>query len=361
MPVAQCEPRLQDVPDYVDQAFVVLDDVSIGLCTKDPGQARILAIRIRREGFIRLLGSGRLSNHGRNNGEATQGNGVGHVVVQWDLERGPRLERLSNPGADVRSIQIGIGPALVGRWIEEWIVDIEDVTERAHALESAVRERPDVSAGQLCDMGLIPDEREFGSKRGWEWHTFAKSGSWSTLGVGGGGGGSDASNGGGDSDVSVRGGIEGVAAAAGGTEEDDGELVHTASAVMAAVFDRVGHHLARICPLSSWVLFLCHDLPTLLHRHVLLVRGQGEAEGGSGFDRPQSRDLGPEASERAAHLAGVARAFVARFVPAEELRSGIARFAACEVLSLRILDPAMEKICSPQLLRHLLIQVKIGL
>ncbi|KAJ1562801.1 hypothetical protein HK405_007532 [Cladochytrium tenue] len=132
-----------------------------GYARKDPRQARILAIRIRREGFIRLLDSARLSNHGRNDGEAIQGNGVGYVVVQWDPERGPRLEKLSSPGADVRSIQIGIGPALVGRWIEEWIVGIEDATERAHALESAVRERPDVSAGQLRDMGLIPDEREF--------------------------------------------------------------------------------------------------------------------------------------------------------------------------------------------------------
>jgi hypothetical protein len=54
------------------------------------------------------------------------------VRFQWDPERGVRLERLP-----YRSLQLGIGGGMVRRWMDEWIVHIEDVTEdvrRFHAL-----------------------------------------------------------------------------------------------------------------------------------------------------------------------------------------------------------------------------------
>jgi hypothetical protein len=51
------------------------------------------------------------------------------VRVQWDPERGPKLEVLP-----YRSIQIGIGEALSQKWVEEWIESIEDVTEKALGL-----------------------------------------------------------------------------------------------------------------------------------------------------------------------------------------------------------------------------------
>ena len=51
---------------------------------------------------------------------------------QWDPERDVRLQRLP-----YRSLQLGIAGEMVKRWIDEWIVRIEDVTEdvrRFHAL-----------------------------------------------------------------------------------------------------------------------------------------------------------------------------------------------------------------------------------
>ena len=54
------------------------------------------------------------------------------VRFQWDPERDVRLERLP-----YRSLQVGIAGGMVRRWIDEWIVRIEDVTEdvrRFHAL-----------------------------------------------------------------------------------------------------------------------------------------------------------------------------------------------------------------------------------
>ena len=54
------------------------------------------------------------------------------VRFQWDPERDVRLERLP-----YRSLQVGIAGRMVKRWIDEWIVRIEDVTDdvrRFHAL-----------------------------------------------------------------------------------------------------------------------------------------------------------------------------------------------------------------------------------
>ena len=48
----------------------------------------------------------------------------GLVRYQWDPERNIRLERLS-----YRSLQLGISGEMVSRWINEWVVDITDITE----------------------------------------------------------------------------------------------------------------------------------------------------------------------------------------------------------------------------------------
>ena len=54
------------------------------------------------------------------------------VRFQWDPERSVQLGRLP-----YRSLQLGIAGGMVRRWIDEWIVRIEDITEdvrRFHAL-----------------------------------------------------------------------------------------------------------------------------------------------------------------------------------------------------------------------------------
>ena len=78
------------------------------------------------------------------------------VRVQWDPERGPRLERLP-----YRSIQIGIPAALTKIWVEEWIESIEDVTEKARRMKQTLDTAVDVDSEKLAAVGLLPHEREY--------------------------------------------------------------------------------------------------------------------------------------------------------------------------------------------------------
>lgn len=74
--------------------------------------------------------------------------------VQWDPERNAKLE-----GLPYRSIQIGIPGMLSTKWADEWIVSIEDVTERARELKKALEEQPDASTDELVKRGLVPEEK----------------------------------------------------------------------------------------------------------------------------------------------------------------------------------------------------------
>lgn len=166
-----------------------------GYSYKDPGQERILAIRMRHEDFLGLLRKAILTfgHDGANKAEselepqtsqpapnesdettpqpagfdeATGTKRRKHrdpaagkspdVKVQWDPERTVRLEKL-----EYRSIQIGIPAALSPEWTEKWIVGIEDVTDRARELKRVLDEEPHVSDGELVERGLVPVERPF--------------------------------------------------------------------------------------------------------------------------------------------------------------------------------------------------------
>lgn len=78
------------------------------------------------------------------------------VRVQWDPERSPALEVLP-----YRSIQVGIS-GMVGRvWAEEWIVGIEDVTERARRLKEVLEKEGRVGLEVLVERGLVPEEKVY--------------------------------------------------------------------------------------------------------------------------------------------------------------------------------------------------------
>jgi hypothetical protein len=51
------------------------------------------------------------------------------VVVQWDPERS-----IHGKSLPYRSIQVGLSRHVIGRYVEEWTVEIEDVTPLAHKL-----------------------------------------------------------------------------------------------------------------------------------------------------------------------------------------------------------------------------------
>lgn len=136
-----------------------------GYSHKDPGQSRILALKMTHEHFIGLLERGVLSTHvQRNQAADTNEQKVpggkrqksGDVRIQWDPERTPKLGVLP-----YRSIQIGIPGALSETWANEWIHEVEDVTETARELKRVIDEQPGITIEELVKMGLVPDERPF--------------------------------------------------------------------------------------------------------------------------------------------------------------------------------------------------------
>jgi uncharacterized protein DUF4291 len=119
-----------------------------GFATK-PGQEVILAIDITREGFEWALAHAVLSafhpDIHRSLEEWRRLLSERPVRIQWDPERDWRLTAMEN----VRTIQIGLSGEAVRRYVNDWIVNIEDVTSLAHSLqrlapgEVAPTNRPD--------------------------------------------------------------------------------------------------------------------------------------------------------------------------------------------------------------------------
>lgn len=148
-----------------------------GYSYKDARQERILALKMRHADFLELLRGAHVNEGDRLPGsckerwEKHSGGAEGKearrkervaawrkVMVQWDPERSPRIGKLAH-----RSIQIGISPALVGRWVREMIVGIEDVTERARELKRVLDEdeRKKIGVEKLVERGLVPLERVY--------------------------------------------------------------------------------------------------------------------------------------------------------------------------------------------------------
>ncbi|KAJ2901543.1 hypothetical protein MKZ38_001676 [Zalerion maritima] len=132
-----------------------------GYSYKDKRQECVLALTMRKADFIGLLERGALSTHEHGQGSGQRDKQCSgqervkaeEVRIQWDPERSHRLEKLGH-----RSIQIGIPGALSEKWTADWIVRIEDVTERARKLKKVLDETPDVSDAELVEMGLVPVE-----------------------------------------------------------------------------------------------------------------------------------------------------------------------------------------------------------
>lgn len=127
-----------------------------GYSFKDPGQSHILALRMNHEHFISLLERGVLSSHAQKSNPGEQREKSSDVRIQWDPERSAKLEVLP-----YRSIQIGIPGALSEQWANEWIVEIEDVTEKARELKRVIDERPDITSEELMALGLVFEERPY--------------------------------------------------------------------------------------------------------------------------------------------------------------------------------------------------------
>lgn len=102
---------------------------------KDQNQTRILALDIKRSGFDWALAQGCLSHYVPEvHGSEQQWRAAkGMVRVQWDPERGLKLQRL-----DHRAIQIGLRGQAVAHYVRDWIQRVTDVTIVSQRIEALV-------------------------------------------------------------------------------------------------------------------------------------------------------------------------------------------------------------------------------
>ncbi|WP_151772067.1 DUF4291 domain-containing protein [Streptomyces abyssomicinicus] len=119
------------------------------------GQETVLAVEIRREGFEWALRNACLSHYVRGTHEdrASWSRRLRRAParVQWDPERDLRLRPLPH-----RSLQLGLAGEAAARYADEWIVSVEDVTPKAHAIHAHVR------AGDMAGAAaLLPPERVY--------------------------------------------------------------------------------------------------------------------------------------------------------------------------------------------------------
>lgn len=102
-----------------------------------PDQERILAIRLRRDGFETALAEGWLTKFDSavysSESEWQRLKAEADVRIQWDPDRNLMLEPVAR-----RAIQIGLRRTALDRYVDSWILTIADVTPRAHAIREMV-------------------------------------------------------------------------------------------------------------------------------------------------------------------------------------------------------------------------------
>jgi hypothetical protein len=103
-----------------------------GWATK-PGQERVLAVRMTRAGFEEALSEACLSHFDPevypDHDAWQQRLSRSPVRVQWDPERDPATNPLP-----WRSLQVGLGRAVVPAYVDRWVVGLEDITDQVHRL-----------------------------------------------------------------------------------------------------------------------------------------------------------------------------------------------------------------------------------
>ncbi|KFG00216.1 hypothetical protein IQ62_14725 [Streptomyces scabiei] len=112
---------------------------------RKPGQERVLAVRITREGWEEALSRAVLTT-------ADPAAVAGAAVhVQWDPERSPRGAALNH-----YSIQVGIGRHLIRTFTDEWIVGLTDLTPQVRKAATLMQTGRTAQARRL-----LPPERVY--------------------------------------------------------------------------------------------------------------------------------------------------------------------------------------------------------
>lgn len=120
-----------------------------------PGQERVLAIQITRDGFEWALAHAALSHYEPGTYASQQQWAEQKLAsparIQWDPERSLALQPLP-----WRSIQIGLSGEAATRYVREWITSITDLTQAAHQIRDLIA-GGDYHAAQA----LLPAERPY--------------------------------------------------------------------------------------------------------------------------------------------------------------------------------------------------------
>ena len=130
-----CPPFKKERMTWIKPSFLWMMYRS-GWATKE-NQEHILAIKIRREGFEWALQNSCLSHFDKDI-HLTQENWKdllhsSSVRIQWDPEKDIFLQPLP-----YRSIQIGLTGIAVDKYINEWIIQIDDITEYCKSIHQSV-------------------------------------------------------------------------------------------------------------------------------------------------------------------------------------------------------------------------------
>jgi hypothetical protein len=121
-----------------------------------PGQEHVLAIRITRAGWEEALAAAILSTYRpdvyRDEDDWRRQMEQALVVVQWDPERTIRGASLP-----YKSIQVGLSRHIIQRYVEDWTVEVRDITSRVRTLRELIQSgHADEAKAQLPRERVYP-------------------------------------------------------------------------------------------------------------------------------------------------------------------------------------------------------------
>lgn len=120
-----------------------------------PGQEMILAVRISRQGWEEALSQAVLTSydsqvyHNFDEWNAQFKQAIVHI--QWDPERSLRGKSLP-----VNSIQVGLSRHIIEKYVNEWTIDIRDVTPLVKKIHGLLQDGHEAKA-----KGFLPKERVY--------------------------------------------------------------------------------------------------------------------------------------------------------------------------------------------------------
>lgn len=122
---------------------------------RKPGQEMLLAVRISRTGWEEALSEAALTTAMpqvyRDTDQWRAALARARVRVQWDPERTLRGKHL-----DARSIQVGLSRHIVDRYVDDWTLDITDLTPLVRRMHRLLQ---DGKVARARD--LLPPERVY--------------------------------------------------------------------------------------------------------------------------------------------------------------------------------------------------------